>query len=63
MDDNLKQTALHFLATERKERDLKVQRIRKPFGTNLTKALEAEVSGHEREIEAIDALVSLVEKE
>lgn len=61
MDEQIKQNALHFLATERKERELKVQRLRKPFGDNLTKALEAEVSGHEREIEAIDALVAMIE--
>lgn len=61
MDATVKQTALRFLATERKERELKVQSIRKPFGNNLTKALEAQVAEQEREIEAIDALVALVE--
>jgi len=40
VDATVKQTALRFLATERKERQLKVQSIRKPFGDNLTKALE-----------------------
>ena len=61
MDATVKQTVLRFLATERKERQLKVQSIRKPFGDNLTKALEAQVSEQEREIEAIDALVALVQ--
>jgi hypothetical protein len=63
MDAAVKQTALHFLSTERRERELKVERVRKPFGNNLTKALEAEVNGHEREIEAIDALIALIENE
>lgn len=57
---HLKQAALKVLAEVRASRALKAATYRKNFGDRMTKALEAETTEMENEVEALDTVIAAI---
>lgn len=56
----LQQAAVRVLSAERTSRRTRAGHMRKQFGDRITKALEAEVSQLETEVEALDILLAVL---
>lgn len=59
----LQQAAVRVLSAERTSRATKAGHMRKQFGERITKALEAETSQLEREVEALDIILAQLNPE